>query len=122
MKEAFRQLSDILINAVGSVYALLFAVFIIIGWILTGPILHFSDTWQLTINTGTTIITFLMVFIIQNSANREAKATQIKLDELLRAIERANNNVIGIESKPDEQMERIAQEVLAAQEDVNTGG
>ena len=72
------------------------AVLIIIAWVVTGPIFKFSDTWQLVINTSTTIITFLMVFIIQNTQNRDSAATQIKLDELIRSIENANNSLLAV--------------------------
>ena len=81
--------------------------FVILSWAVTGPIFHFSDTWQLVINTGTTIITFLMVFLIQNTQNRDGAAMQVKLDELIRAIEEARNDFIGIEHLTDFELERI---------------
>ena len=83
------------------------AVAIIIVWAATGPIFHYSDTWQLIINTGTTIVTFLMVFLIQNSQNRDAAAMQAKLDELLRAVDKAREQFIGIEHMTDEQIELV---------------
>ena len=83
------------------------ATLIILVWMITGPIFHFSDTWQLVINTGTTIITFLMVFLIQNSQNRDGAAMQAKLDEMLRAIREARSEFIGIEHLTDEQIEHI---------------
>ena len=76
-------------------------------WAVTGPLFHYSDTWQLVINTGTTIVTFLMVFLIQNTQNRDAAAIQVKLDELIRAIEQARNHFIGIEHMTDEEIEQI---------------
>jgi low affinity Fe/Cu permease len=83
------------------------AVAIIIIWAATGPIFHYSDTWQLIINTGTTIVTFLMVFLIQNSQNRDAAAMQAKLDELLRAVDKAREQFIGIEHLTDNQIELV---------------
>ena len=83
------------------------AVLVILIWAVTGPIFHFSDTWQLIINTGTTIITFLMVFLIQNSQNRDGAAMQAKLDELLRAVDKAREKFIGIEHLTDQQIELV---------------
>jgi len=80
---------------------------VILGWAISGPIFHYSDTWQLIINTGTTIITFLMVFLIQNTQNRDGAAVQAKLDELIRAVEGARNHFIGIEHLTEEQLEAI---------------
>ena len=83
------------------------AVAIIIVWAATGPLFNYSDTWQLVINTGTTIVTFLMVFLIQNSQNRDAAAMQAKLDELLRAVDKARERFIGIEHLTDQQIELL---------------
>jgi low affinity Fe/Cu permease len=83
------------------------AVGIVLIWAVTGPMFHYSDTWQLVINTGTTIVTFLMVFLIQNSQNRDAAAMQAKLDELLRAVDKAREQFIGIEHLTDEQIELV---------------
>jgi len=89
-----------------------FAVLIILIWAVTGPLFHFSDTWQLVINTGTTIITFLMVFLIQNTQNRDTEALQIKLDELIRAVKGARNEVIDLEEMDEEQLNKIRKEYL----------
>ncbi|MFL6730996.1 MAG: low affinity iron permease family protein [Sphingomicrobium sp.] len=83
------------------------AIAIVLVWAVTGPIFHYSDTWQLVINTGTTIVTFLMVFLIQNSQNRDAAAMQAKLDELLRAVDKAREQFIGIEHLTDQQIELV---------------
>lgn len=88
----------------------LLAVLILVVWGLTGPVFHFSDTWQLVINTGTTIITFLMVFLIQNTQNRDAKAIHLKLDELIRTMEGARNTMIDLENLSDEELEHLQQE------------
>ena len=91
----------------GQPVAFIVAVMLIIGWGLTGPVFGFSDTWQLIVNTSTTIVTFLMVFLIQNSQNRDAAALQAKLDELIRAVEGARNEFIGIEHRSDTEIEAI---------------
>jgi len=94
-------------TAAGQPFTFVTAVLVIIIWAVTGPVFHFSDTWQLIINTGTTIITFLMVFLIQNSQNRDGAAMQAKLDELLRAVDKAREKFIGIEHLTDQQIELV---------------
>jgi len=94
-------------TAAGQPLTFVTAVLVIIIWAVTGPIFKFSDTWQLIINTGTTIITFLMVFLIQNSQNRDGAAMQAKLDELLRAVDKAREKFIGIEHLTDQQIELV---------------
>jgi low affinity Fe/Cu permease len=91
----------------GSKWAFAFAGLIIVVWAATGPIFHFSDTWQLVINTGTTIVTFLMVFLIQNTQNRDARAINLKLNELIRAIDAARDQMIDIESLSDLELKEI---------------
>jgi low affinity Fe/Cu permease len=83
---------------------------IVVVWALTGPRFHYSDTWQLVINTGTTIVTFLMVFLIQNTQNRDAQAMQIKLDELIRVVAKARNELVDLEDQPDEEIEELKTE------------
>jgi low affinity Fe/Cu permease len=94
-------------TAAGQPLTFIAAVLIIVVWAVTGPLFGYSDTWQLIINTGTTIVTFLMVFLIQNSQNRDAAAMQAKLDELLRAVDKAREQFIGIEHLTDEQIELV---------------
>ena len=93
--------------AAGQPLTFLLAIGIIVVWAVTGPIFHFSDTWQLIINTGTTIVTFLMVFLIQNTQNRDAAAMQAKLDELLRAVTKARDQFIGVEHLTEREIEMI---------------
>ena len=83
------------------------AVAVVTLWAVVGPTFHYSDTWQLTINTGTTIITFLMVFLIQNTQNRDAQVMQLKLDELIRAVELARNELVDMEDLSDEELHRL---------------
>jgi low affinity Fe/Cu permease len=105
MREGFRRLAAAVTGAVGSPAALLLAIGVVLAWALSGPLFGFSDTWQLAINTGTTIVTFLMVFVIQASQNREARATQLKLDELIRTAKGARNELIDLENAPEEMVE-----------------
>src|ERR1700755_2389104 len=91
----------------GSRWAFLRAGLVIVVWAVTGPIFHYSDTWQLIINTGTTIVTFLMVFLIQNTQNRDGAALQAKLDELIRAHHDARNTYMGIEKLPEEKLAEL---------------
>ena len=94
-------------HATGHQRVFILAVLIIIAWVVTGPIFGFSDTWQLVINTSTTIITFLMVFIIQNTQNRDSAATQLKLDEIIRSMENANNALLNMEQLDEKELEDI---------------
>jgi low affinity Fe/Cu permease len=94
----------------GSAWAFGGAALVILVWILTGPTFHFSDTWQLIINTATTVITFLMVFLIQNTQNRDAKAMHLKLDELIRAIKDARNELVDLEDLSDEELKKLEEQ------------
>jgi low affinity Fe/Cu permease len=99
--------------AVGSSWAFALAVLIVLAWAATGPAFHYSDTWQLIINTGTTVVTFLMVFLIQNTQNREARITQLKLDELIRAVAGARTSLVDMEHMSDEELTRLQAEFEA---------
>jgi low affinity Fe/Cu permease len=107
MRSTFTRIAGWIATAAGQPMAFIAAVLIIVVWAVTGPLFNFSDTWQLVVNTGTTIITFLMVFLIQNSQNRDGAAMQAKLDELLRAVDKAREKFIGIEHLNDQQIELI---------------
>ena len=97
-------------DVVGSPWSFFLAISVIVVWGITGPIFHYSDSWQLVINTGTTIVTFLMVFLIQNTQNRDAKTFHLKLDELIHAIKGARNQMIDLEDMTDEELAEIKKE------------
>ena len=103
--EKFEKVADRISTAAGRPTTYFVACAVIVVWAATGPFLHYSDTWQLVVNTGTTIITFLMVFLIQSTQNRDTKALQVKLDELIRATRDARPEFIGVEKKPERVME-----------------
>ena len=110
MNEFFRKFSHRISEIVGSPWSFIIAIAIILIWGITGPIFQFSDTWQLVINTSTTIVTFLMVFLIQNTQNRDAKALHLKLDELIKAVEQARNTMVDVEDLPDEELAKLSKE------------
>ena len=110
VKDAFRIFARKSSVVLGSPWAFAAAVMIIIVWGLTGPTFHYSDTWQLIINTGTTIVTFLMVFLIQNTQNRDAKAVHLKLDEIIRALKGARNELLDLEELSDEDLAKLEQQ------------
>ena len=110
MNELFRRFAQKTSAIVGSPWMFLVAVAVIIVWATLGPMADYSDTWQLIINTGTTIITFLMVFLIQNTQNRDARAIHIKLDELLLSVKRARTSLVDLEECSDEELDRLQEE------------
>ena len=113
----FSHFAQTVARAAGTPIIFAIAVAIVVGWGASGPLFHFSDTWQLVINTGTTIVTFLMVFLIQNTQNRDTAAMQAKLDELIRATKLANNVMLDLEDVDDETLARLSEHYrrLAAQ-------
>ena len=112
VSDAFRVAARRTSAVLGSAWAFAAAVLIILIWITTGPAFHYSDTWQLIINTGTTIVTFLMVFLIQNTQNRDAKATQLKLDEIIRAVEGARNQLVDLEHCSEEDLKALEEQFV----------
>jgi low affinity Fe/Cu permease len=110
VSDAFRVFARRSSVILGSAWAFAGAVLVITIWLITGPTFHFSDTWQLIINTATTIITFLMVFLIQNTQNRDAKAVHLKLDELIRAIKEARNELVDLEDLSDEELKKLEEQ------------
>jgi low affinity Fe/Cu permease len=110
MNDVFRKFANKTSEIVGSPWSFISAFAIIIIWATSGPFFGFSDTWQLVINTGTTIITFLMVFLIQNTQNRDAKAIHLKLDELLRAVTDARTGMVDLEDMTDEELKQLQEE------------
>ena len=110
MNEWFRKFASKTSELAGTPWTFIAAVLLIIGWAVSGPFFGFSEVWQLVINTGTTIITFLMVFLIQNTQNRDAKAIHLKLDELLRAVSEARTGMVDLEDMSDEELKRLQEE------------
>jgi low affinity Fe/Cu permease len=108
--DAFHKVAKETANAVGRPTAFIIALGVIALWLLTGPLFHFSDTWQLIINTATTIVTFLMVFLIQNTQNRDAQAMHLKLDELLRATRAARNTLVDVEELSEQDLKELQAE------------
>ncbi len=110
MKEAFSNIAEHISKQVGTAGAFLIALAVVIAWGITGPIFGFSDTWQLVINTGTTIVTFLMVFLIQNTQNRQGLALQLKLDELIKASKASRNELVDIEDLSEKELEQLEEQ------------
>ena len=110
LNDQFHKFAHKTSEIVGTPWAFIFAVIIILLWIVSGPLFGFSDTWQLIINTGTTIVTFLIVFLIQNSQNRDAKAIHLKLDELIRALKGPRTGLVDLEDMPDEDLKSLQEE------------
>jgi low affinity Fe/Cu permease len=113
MEVLFEKAANAIAKAMGRPLTFLLCCLLVMVWAATGPVFNFSDTWQLVINTGTTIITFLMVFLIQNSQNREGAALQAKLDELIRALDTAQNRFIGLEERTEQEIGELREECLA---------
>jgi low affinity Fe/Cu permease len=109
-RERFRKFAHGTSQFAGSPWVFTLACLVIIGWAMTGPMFRYSDTWQLVINTGTTIVTFLMVFLIQNTQNRDTRAVHLKLDELIRALKGARNQLVNLEEMSDEELDRLQEE------------
>src|SRR5205085_12101667 len=110
VRDSFRHFAHRSSEVLGTAWAFIGAIFIIAVWALTGPTFHFSDTWQLIINTATTVITFLMVFLIQNTQNRDAKAMHLKLDEIIRALKKARNELVDLEDLSDEELRKLEEQ------------
>jgi low affinity Fe/Cu permease len=110
VSDAFRVFARTCSSVLGSAWAFTGAILIIAIWAITGPAFHFSDTWQLIINTGTTIVTFLMVFLIQNTQNRDSKAMHLKIDEIIRAVHGARNRLVDLENLSDEELKELEEE------------
>jgi low affinity Fe/Cu permease len=109
MSHWFQQFAAKSAALMGTRWAFLVALLIIAMWLVSGPYFHYSDTWQLVINTATTIVTFLMVFVIQNTQNRDARAIHLKLDEIIHSIQHAHNDMINIEKLSDEELETLSE-------------
>ena len=119
MRELFRKFAQATSRAVGSSWAFILAVLVLMVWAVTGPMFNYSDTWQLIINTGTTIVTFLMVFLIQNTQNRDAKAIHLKLDELIKGVKGARTGLVNLEQLSDADLERLHKEFERLHESVS---
>lgn len=110
MQEYFRKFAQTVASITGTPWVFLLAVGTIIIWAISGPVFGYSDTWQLVINTGTTIVTFLMVFLIQNTQNRDAVAIHLKLDEVIRALGKARNELVDLEDQSEEELLKLQEE------------
>src|SRR5437762_4609122 len=119
MNELFRQFAQKTAHLVGTSWVFIMAVALIVIWAITGPVFHYSNTWQLVINTGTTIITFLIVFLIQNTQNRDAKAIHLKLDELIKGVKGARTGLVNLEQLSDADLERLHKEFERLHESVS---
>jgi low affinity Fe/Cu permease len=110
VNEAFRRFARYTSDLLGSSWVFCAAVVIVVLWAVSGPYFHYSDAWQLAINTGTTIVTFLMVFLIQNTQNRDSRATHLKLDELIKSVRGARNSMIDLDRLSDEELRELEAE------------
>ena len=107
VEEVFAKLANKISQATGSFWTFSAALLVVLAWAATGPLFHYSETWQLVINTGTTIVTFLMVFVIQHAQNKDMRAVQLKLNELIAAVEGASNRLIDVEDLTDRELEHL---------------
>jgi low affinity Fe/Cu permease len=110
LKDIFRKCANKIADRVGSPGAFGLGLLVVVAWAITGPLYHYSDTWQLVINTGTSVVTFLMVFLIQNTQNRDTQAMQLKLNELIRAVSTARNVLVDLENCTEEEIKEISAE------------
>jgi low affinity Fe/Cu permease len=110
MNQAFRKFSIAAANALGSSWMFIANVLLILVWLVAGPFFHYSDTWQLIVNTATTVFTYLAVFLIQNTQNRDAVATHLKLDELIRGVSGARTGLVNLERLSDEELQALQEE------------
>ena len=117
MHELFNRWSRVVSGWMGSQWAFVVALAVILVWVITGPMFHYSDTWQLVINTGTTVVTFLMVFLIQNTQNRDNDVLHIKLDELLRSTKAAHNALMNLDQLDNSQLKQLLKEYREIGED-----
>ena len=120
MSKLFTHIATFIATAAGRPLTFLLALATIVVWAVTGPLFHFSDTWQLVINTGTTIVTFLMVFLIQNTQNRDSQALQIKLDEIIRSLDAANNALLDLEDLEEKDLDIIRKDYERLAEEART--
>ncbi len=116
MQDVFARFARAASNVLGTAWAFLAAALVIVAWAVSGPFLGFSSAWQLVINTGTTIVTFLMVFLIQNTQNRDSRAIHVKLDELIHAMNEAHDDIVHIEEAPEEELEARERAFVAVRE------
>ena len=121
MRKSFTAFANFIAGAAGKAQTFIIALAVVAIWAVSGPIFQWSDTWQLVINTGTTIVTFLMVFLIQNTQNRDAAAMHAKMDELIYAVKKADAGFIGIEHLTDKELAAILQEVERRGRDIHAG-
>jgi low affinity Fe/Cu permease len=122
VRDLFAKFARRVSNAIGSPYAFMIALFSVLLWAVTGPLFGFSETWQLVINTSTTIVTFLVVFMIQSTQNRDSKAVHLKLDELIHVISKARNRLIDCEDLPDAELDQLDREFRALRKQAETDG
>lgn len=121
MSDAFRRIAQWVSVQAGSPWATIGAFLLVLVWFASGPVFGFSDRWQLIINTGTTIVTFFMVFLIQNAQNRDAKALHVKVDELIRGVQGARTSLVSLEQCSDEELERLQVEFRRLRHRLNDG-